>query len=162
MRLLRLLSCALPVALAVLLPTFSPNAAAKDLPSDICSLLSQQQLQKTLGVAFDAAQKSSAPPAYRGQSAGTNCHYNEQKNGRKEVILIVYVDHSPDEAKQTFEKLSFFYRPKSKPSGIGDSAYIDAQSAIHVLKGKVRYFINAGDVSEKQIEALATAVAGQI
>jgi hypothetical protein len=170
MRLRRFLVCDLPVALvlAILLVTFDANPAeAKDLPSDICSLLGAQQLQKTFGQPFGAASKSSAPPAYLGQAAGTNCGYSSERGAPIDITLIVYVDRSPAEAKQTFEKLSAFYPATSKPSGIGDSAYIDKEHAIHVLKGKVRYYIsvssNAADaVKEKQAKDLAVSVAGQI
>lgn len=162
---MRFLVCDLPVALALALFFFAfyPNpASAKDLPSDVCSLLTTQQLQKTLGQTFGAAQKTSAPPAYMGQAAGTNCRYSDQ-GGHHEVVLIVYADHSADEAKQTFEKLSAWYPTLSKPSGIGDSAYIDKTHAIHVLKGSVRFFINAGSgASDKQVQDLATAVAAQL
>ncbi len=169
MRLVRFLLCDLPIALplAFFLLAFNANAAsAKELPSDVCSLLGPQQLQKTLGQPFGAAQKTTAPPAYAGQQPGTNCHYTDQKGGREEVIFIVYVDRSPAEAKQTFDKLSAWYPATSKPSGIGDSAYIDSNHAIHVLKGSVRYFINvargASDAAlEKQEEDLATSVAAQ-
>lgn len=169
MRFMRFLVCDLPVsaALALLLFAFHPNAAsAKDLPSDVCSLLTTQQLQKTLGQAFGAPQKTSAPPAFRGQSAGTNCRYSDQ-GGRHEVVFIVYVDGSAAEAQQTFDKLSVWYPASSKPSGIGDSAYIDKSHAIHVLKGAVRYFISGGSsapdaVRDKQVQDLATAVAAQL
>lgn len=166
MRGVRFLFCDLPVALvlALFLFAFHPNpAAAKDLPADVCSLLTTQQLQKTLKQTFGAAVKTSAPPAYRGQSEGTNCRYSDS-SGRHEVVLIVYVDHSPDEAKQTFDKLSAWYPAASKPSGIGDSAYIDKSHAIHVLKGSVRYFINPGSSSssDQQVQDLANAVAAQL
>ena len=165
MRHVRFAACDLPVApaLALFLLVFSPNpAAAKDLPSDVCSLLTTQQLQKTLGQTFGAAQKTAAPPAYRGQSAGTNCRYSDS-GGRHEVVFIVYVDGSAAEAKETFNKLSMWYPTLSKPSGIGDSAYIDKSHAIHVLKGSVRYFINGGsNASDKQVQDLANAVAAQL
>ncbi|HXC33491.1 MAG TPA: hypothetical protein VNZ56_13510 [Verrucomicrobiae bacterium] len=169
MRRVRFLVCDLPVALALALFLFAffPNlAAAKDPPSDVCSLLTPQQLQKTLGQTFGAAQKTSAPPAYMGQSTGTNCRYSDS-SGRHEVVLIVYADRSPEEAKQTFEKLSAWYPAAAKPSGIGDSAYIDKSHAIHVLKGSVRYFINAGSsapdaVQDKQAQELAISVAAQL
>lgn len=154
---------ALPLAVTFFLLVFRPNpAAAKDLPSDICSLLTPQQLQKTLGQTFGAAQKTAALPAYMGQPEGTNCRYSDS-GGHHEVILIVYVDRSSDEAKQTFDKLSAWYPATSKPTGIGDSAYVDKSHAIHVLKGSVRYFINAGSgASDTQVQALASAVAAQL
>jgi len=170
MRLLRFPLCVLSIALSLaffLLALHANPAAAKDLPSDICSLLGPQQLQKTLGQPFGPAQKNTAPPAYPGQQPGTNCHYTGQKSSSQDVILIVYVDRSPAEAKQTFDKLSAWFPATTKPSGIGDSAYIDSGHAIHVLKGTVRYYItvssNASDPArEKQAQDLAIAVAAQI
>ena len=170
MRLLRFLVRDLPIALtlAFFLLAFHANpAAAKDLPSDICSLLAPQQLQKTLGQPFGAPHKASAPSPYPGLNSGTNCQFAGQKSGSQSVTLIVYVYHSPAEAKQTFEKLSMFYPAISKPSGIGDSAYIDKGHAIHVLQGSVRYFIDISSsdsdaARDKQVQDLATAVAAQI
>jgi hypothetical protein len=170
MRLPRFPLCDLPIALtlAFFLLAFHANAAgAKELPPDVCSLLAPEQLQKTLGQPYDAADKATAPPAYAGQQPGTNCHYNNQKSGRHAVVFIVYVDRSPAEAKETFDKLSAWYPAISKASGIGDSAYIDKNHAIHVLKGSVRYFINAASgasdtVLDKQVQDLAASVAAQI
>jgi hypothetical protein len=170
MRPLRSQVCDLPIGLtlAFFLLAFHPNAAAaKDLPSDVCSLLVPQQLQKTLGQPYGAPEKATAPPAYSGQQPGTTCRYSDQKSGRHAVVLIVYVDRSPTEAKETFDKLSAWYPATSKPSSIGDSAYIDKNHAIHVLKGSVRFFINvaSGDSDaavEKEAQDLATSVAAQI
>jgi hypothetical protein len=55
----------------------------------------------------------------------------------------------------------------SKPSGIGNSAYMDKNHAIHVRKGSVRYFISVssqdpGTAKEKQAQDLAASVAAQI
>jgi len=95
-------------------------------------------------------------------SEGAKCDY-EQKGGGQHVTFIFYVDRSPAEAKQNFDKLSMWFPPKSKPAGIGDSAYIDSNHAIHVLKGKVRYFISvASNPSDSQVIDLAKFVAAQI
>ena len=164
-----LLRCDLPVALALAFGAlaFHPApAVAKDLPSDLCSLLPPPQLQKTLGQPYRDAAKTAAPAPYANQPSGTNCRYTGQKSGSQEVIFIVYVDRSPEDAKQNFDKLSAWYPSISKPSGIGDSAYIDKSHAIHVLKGSVRYFISVSsggsDVPDKQVQDLATSVAAQI
>lgn len=170
MRPARFLLSGLPIALALafsLLAFHANVAAAKGLPADVCSLLGAQQLQKTLGEPFGFPVKDTAPPAYSGQAPGTNCLYADQKSGRHKVVFIVYADRSPAEAKQTFAKLSVFYPALSKPSGIGNSAYIDKNHAIHVLKGSVRFFINAASgasdaVVDKQVQDLAAAVAAQI
>ena len=151
----------------VLLGCGASNAGAKPLPSDVCTLLSSAQLQKTMGQPFGPATEAEAPAAYRGQSSGKNCTYVTQKDHHLVVTLIFYVDKSPSEAKETFEKLSMWFPPKSRPSGIGDSAYLDSNHAIHVLKGSDRYFISIGSraseaAREKQEQELATAVAAEI
>lgn len=144
------------------------TAVGANQPADACSWLTPAQLEKTLGQHFAAPERSVAPPAYRGQASGTNCDYRAQQGASGEVVLIGYVDGSASEAKATFEKLSAFFGPTAKPSGIGDEAYVDANHAIHVLKGKVRYYISIrpsdADTTalEKQLRDLALAVAAQI
>lgn len=166
----RALICNLPVVLglALFLSAFHPNALnAKDLPSDVCTLLTPEQLQKTVHLNFGPAKKTVAPPAFRGQAEGTQCVYSEQRGAPRVVMFIVYADSSPAEATKIFENLSAWYKPTSKPSGIGDAAYIDKDHAIHVLKGNVRFFISpeAGgtpDAREKQAQELASFVAAQL
>jgi hypothetical protein len=137
-------------------------------PADICSWLTPAQLEKTLGQQFAAPERSVAPPAYQGQAAGAHCEYAAQQGALAGVVLIGYVDGSAAEAKATFEKLSAFYGPVSKPSGIGDAAYVDQAHAIHVQKGKVRYYISIAPSDadtpalEKQLRDLALAVAAKI
>jgi hypothetical protein len=162
MRSLRSFRFWLALALAVLACPFTNRAArAAELPSDLCTLLSSAQLEKTLEP-FGPAEKSTAPAAYLGQPSGSHCEFSARKGTRK-VVFIVYVDKSAPEAKQTFEKLSAFYPAQSKPSGVGDSAYIDKDHAIHVLKGKVRYYISISPMAnEKQLKDLANSVAAQI
>lgn len=78
------------------------------------------------------------------------------------VDFFVYVTASPAEAKQWFDMGAFVTKPKSKPP-IGDSAYIDiADGAIHVLKGKVLYWITINPANEKQEKDLAASVAARI
>lgn len=125
-----------------------------------CSLLTPAQIQKVLGQAFGAPSETNAPPAYGNNPWGSNCRYSSQSGAHREVTFIIYVDASPAEAKQTFEKLRVWYMPKSKPA-IGGSAYVDAKGAIHVLKGKVRYYISLDPANEKQIEDLALAIAAR-
>jgi hypothetical protein len=126
-----------------------------------CSMLTPAQIQKVLGQPFGAPSETSAPPAYGQQPWGSNCQYASQKGAHTKVTFIVYVDASAAEAKQTFNKLSFWFAPKSKPA-IGDSAYIDAHGAIHVLKGKVRYYIAIDPSNEKQTKDLAASIAARI
>jgi hypothetical protein len=149
------------VATALLVFTGSPRMAYAAPSTSGCSLLTPAQIQKVLGQPFGAPSVTQAPPAYAKQAPGSNCRYSSQNGGHVVVTLIVYVNASPAEAKQTFEKLSMWYPAKSKPA-IGDSAYIDSGGAIHVLKGKVRYFISIDPANEKQLKDLAVSVAARI
>ena len=139
----------------------SVRTAHAATPAADCSLLSPAQIQQVLGQPFNAPSKTQALPAFAKQAPGSNCHYNSQK-GHASVDFIVYLDGSASEAKQTFDRLSMWYPAKSKPSGLGDSAYIDSGNSIHVLKGKVRYFINLSPQNEKQLKDLAASVATHI
>jgi len=158
--------CGVRAALIIIGAVFAltgGSAWAKDPPSDLCSLLTPEQLQKTLGQAFDAAEKGTWPAPYAGQPSGTKCEYSSKKQHSR-VTFIAYVDSSPAQAKQNFDKLSVWFPAKSKPA-IGDSAYIDTKGAIHVLKGRVRYYIeisSSGGSSEKAVNDLATLVATEI
>ncbi|HKV47064.1 MAG TPA: hypothetical protein VJN69_03150, partial [Candidatus Acidoferrales bacterium] len=68
-----------------------------------------------------------------------------------------------------FNSLTGMFPAKSKPTGIGDQAYLDNDHALHVLKGNYRFFISISESSsvsdatkEKQEEDLATAVVAQL
>lgn len=125
-------------------------ALAKDPPSDLCSLLTPAQLERTLNQPFGPADKSTAPAPFRGMASGTHCEYPAQKGAAVKVVLIAYVDPSEAQAKQTFDKLATWYSPESKPT-VGDSAYMDSKGAIHVLKGKVRYYIAIEPVGTSKV-----------
>lgn len=154
-------------AVAVILAAFcvfavsSLRVAYAAPPTDGCSLLTAAQIQKVLGQPFSAPNQSKALPAYGRQPWGSHCEYASQKGSDTRIVFIVYEDASAPVAKQTFDKLSMWYPPKSKPT-IGDSAYIDTKNAIHVLKGKVRYYISIDPENEKQLKDLAASVAAQI
>lgn len=132
---------------------------------DPCSYLTPDQLAKEfVGVTFAQPKRTTATPAFSGQAPGTQCDYAGTQS--YDVQLILYVDGSPAEAKTTFERLSAFYPSISKPSGIGDQAYIDKSHAIHVLKGKVRFYIaishGADAKREEQDRALASSIAAKL
>lgn len=130
-------------------------------PADNCALLTPAQIQKVLGQPFGAPGESKWPPAYGKQPWGTQCQYDSQKGPNTKLTFIVYFEQTAAEAKQTFDKLSMWFPPKSKPA-IGDSAYIDGSHAIHVLKGKVRYYISIDPANERQAKDLAASVAARI
>ena len=83
------------------------------------------------------------------------------EKGRDQIVFIIYEDPSAAVAKETFNKLSMFFRPNTSVAGVGDSD-IDSKHAIHVLAGTVRYFINISTENEKQVKDLATWVGGQM
>ncbi|MHB8524738.1 MAG: hypothetical protein ACYDD2_01075 [Candidatus Acidiferrales bacterium] len=126
-----------------------------------CSLLTPAQIQKVLGQPFGAPEESNWPPAYGKQPWGTQCQYASQKGPSTKVTFIVYFEQTAAAAKQTFDKLTMWFPAKSKPA-IGDSAYIDRSHAIHVLKGKVRYYVSIDPANEKQAKDLARSIAGRI
>jgi hypothetical protein len=126
-----------------------------------CSMLTPAQIQKVLGQPFGAPTVGAWPPAYGQAPWGSQCRYSSQKGPHLDVNFIVYVEASPAVAKQTFDKLTMWFPPKSKPA-IGDSAYIDSQGAIHVLKGKVRFYISLDPQNDKQMKDLAASIAGRI
>lgn len=126
-----------------------------------CSMLTPAQIQKVLGQPFSQPTVGTWPPAYGQAPWGSQCRYSSQKGPRLTVTFIVYVEASPAVAKQTFEKLMMWFPPKSKPA-IGDSAYVDSGGNIHVLKGKVRFFISIEPKNEKQMKDLAASIAGRI
>lgn len=136
-------------------------AWAKDPPSDLCSLVTPEQLQKILGDAFNEPKRGTWPAPFAGQPSGTQCVYMPKRVAAHAVTFIAYADASAAQAKENFEKLSAFYPAKSKPS-VGDSAYIDTHHAIHVLKGRVRYFIDASSSHEQQATDLAKVVAAEL
>jgi hypothetical protein len=131
---------------------------------DPCSWLTSADFTKALGQTVAASGQSAAPPAYHGQNPGKKCEYG---TGRPSVELIVYVDNSPTEAKTTFERLTMFYPATSHPSGLGDEAYIDKTHAIHVLKGRTRFYIQVSSSGPKaqvdqQAQDLAKAVLAKL
>ncbi len=134
-------------------------AAAAEPPSDLCSLLPASTLTKTLGSTYGAPKVSVAPRPYRNTNSGTDCTY---ESGHKSLLFRVYVDPSPEASADLFARLkSFFGRGSTDVTGVGDEGYLDKQHAIHIRKGKVRYYIS-GDGTEKQIKDLAVSVAGQL
>jgi hypothetical protein len=118
-------------------------------------------LQKTLGQSFKEPTESKWPPAFGQQPWGANCRYSSKPAGTS-VDFIVYVDASPQVAKQTFETLTTWFPPASTTAGIGDSGYIDKNGAIHVLKGKARYFISMHPANQAHLKAIAAAVATRL
>jgi len=121
-----------------------------------------------LGQPFGPPAKTTAPAAFRDSPTGTDCAYQTENGIPRNLLFRIYVETSPEVAKVTFNKLSKFYEPNRTVAGNWDSAYLDASHAIHVQKGKVRYYLNLDPIgtdtakAEKQLKDLATWVAGQL
>ncbi len=140
------------------------SARAVEPPSDLCSLLPAAEVSKTLGRTYDSPQKSVAPRPFANTAEGTDCNYSAK--GSK-LWFRAYVDPSPAAAADLFAKLGRFYSPQTPVAGVGDEAYFDPQHAIHVRKGKVRFYLNLKPVDsaptvEKQLKDLAGRVSGRL
>ena len=164
-------SSRLPIALAWLATGLFLAAAslnAKTFPPDTCSLLTPGQLERVLGQPFELSDRSLAPASHPGQPPGRECDYTAQKGATRKVVFIAFVDASAAQARETYDKLTSWLATKSRLSGLWDEAYLDDNHAIHVLKGKVRYYISIvpfGAVTsekEKQLRDLAAIIAAQV
>ncbi len=139
-------------------------AGATEPPSDLCTLLPAADVSKTLGRAYDSPKKSVAPRPFANTSTGTDCNYPAK--GSK-LWFRAYADPSPSAAADLFAKLSKFYGPQTPVTGLGDEAYFDGQHALHVRKGKVRFYLNLAPMDftpaiEKQLRDLGSRVARQL
>jgi len=151
------------IAAAFLLANWTvPSASAAEPPADLCSLLPTAQVSKALGKTYNSPTKSVAPRPYPNTAQGTDCNYSA--NGGSDLLFRAYVDPSPSAAKELFAKLKMFYSPPTPVSDLGDEAYFDPQHAIHVRKGKVRYYLALTNdpAVEKPLKDLANQVAGQL
>ena|SRR5579863_5235413 len=145
---------------AFLMVTFvAPLARGGDLPSDLCSLLPTAVVNKTLRETFNGPEKKVAPRPFRNTNEGTDCVY---KSGADVVLFRIYIDPSPESAKDLFAKLKqYFGAGSTDMSGMGDEAYVDQNKGLHVRKGKVRFFID-GVRNEQQRKALGDRVVAQL
>ena len=139
-----------------------PLVRAADPPADLCSLLPEAQVSKALGQTFNAPAKSVAPRPYRNTAEGTDCTYSTKRGDH--VLFRAYVDPSPSAAKELFSKLKILYSPPVPVPDLGDEAYFDPRHAIHVRKGKVRFFLSFNDepTGEKPLKDLASQVAARL
>ncbi len=140
-----------------------PAAYAADVPADPCSLLSASAVSKTLGQSYSAPEKTVAPRPFANTNQGTDCHYTFQGH---QLLFRIYADPSPADATALFARLKQFYGAGSTSvAGIGDEAYMDKDQAIHVRKGKVRFYVQQSEASptrQQNVTNLATQVAAQL
>ena len=145
--------------IAVLLLVACSGELASAAEPDLCSLIPPTVLSKTLGKTYGAPKKTVAPRPFANTNEGTDCTY---ESGGSSFLFRIYVDPSPSASTDLFARLKgFFGRGSKDVSGMGDEAYLDKGGALHVRKGKVRYFLGGGG-TPKQLNDLAIAVAAQL
>jgi hypothetical protein len=153
------------IAATLVLTTCAVHSVrATEAPDDLCSLLPTAEVTRVLGRAYGSPQKSVAPRPYANTAEGTDCNYLAK--GSK-LWFRVYVDPSPSAAADLFARLGKFYSPQTPAPGLGDEAYFDPAHALHVRKGKVRFYINLEPMNfspaiEKQLKDLASQVTGRL
>lgn len=140
------------------------SAKAAEPPSDLCSLLPPAEVSKALGADYGSPEKGVAPRPYANTAEGTDCNYHAK--GSK-FWFRAYVDPSPSAAAELFAKLGKYFSPQTPVAGLGDESYFDPQHALHVRKGKVRFYLNLDPVNspptvEKQLKDLASRVVGRL
>jgi len=157
------------IAATFVVTTCAPHPArATDPPADLCSLLPAAELSKALGQTYDSPEKSVAPRPFPNTAEGTDCRYKRSKDAReRKLVFRAYVDPSPSAAADLFARLGKFYSPQTPVPSLGDEAYFDPAHALHVRKGKVRFYINLEPLNfspaiEKQLKDLASQVTGRL
>ena len=159
------LALALLAALPFLAAASHPTRRS---PPDVCSLLTPTQLERVLGQPFQLSGRSLAPASSPGEPAGQECDYTTQRGVTRKVVFIAFIHPSSAQARETYDELSRWLTPKVKIAGLGDGAYVDDNHAIHVVKGKVRYYISIVPLdvitseNGKQLRDLAALIAAQV
>jgi len=151
----------LTLVLLALVCVMARTTSAKEPPADLCSLLPAPQVSTITGQPYDAPQKTVAPRPYANTVEGADCSYKKSKGSGGDILFRAYADPSPSDAAALFAKLGLFYSPQTPVAGLGDKAYFDPNHGLHVLKGRVRFFIDMGAFDEKQAKALASYVVSQ-
>jgi len=148
-------------AVLLLIVCGAPMARATADTSDGCQMLTPEQAQKILGRPFEAPTKAPLIPPF-GDKWGTHCTYRSQNGGNVVIDFFIYVTASPAQAKQWFDMGLAAGKPKAKLQ-IGDDAYVDSHgNEVHVLKGKVLYWIIVSGVHDAKTVDLAASVAARI
>src|SRR5579863_2550823 len=136
-------------------------ASATADATDECQSLTPEQAQKILGRPFEAPTKAPLIPPF-GDKWGTHCTYRSQNGGNVVIDFFIYVTASPAQAKQWFEMGMEAGKPKPQLQ-IGDAAYLDSHgNEVHVLKGKVLYWIIVSGIHDPKTIDLAASVAARI
>jgi hypothetical protein len=115
-----------------------------------------------MGQNYEAPVKTVAPRAFRNSVEGTDCNYNARGT---HFYFRVYVDPSASDAAALFDKLGMFFSPQRPVEGVGDKAYFDKDGGLHVLKGRVRFFLEAEGSTinrDNHLTALGTQICSRL
>jgi hypothetical protein len=156
------------IALACMMALSCRIAHGKAPPADPCSVLSTTELNAVLGQQFAAPAKTPMPAAVAKGVTGSQCRYAALGGAPRTVTLIIYFDPSDADAQTNLAQLSKSFHPMKTLPGSADTAYLDANYAVHARQGRARYYINIGPVGtytpevEKHLTDLTAYVAAQV
>ncbi len=130
------------LALTVSLFPVIALARVKEPAPDFCSLLPISHLEKVYEQPFGPVEKTTPPPATSNVTSATECDYNSQRKGQRKIVFIVFEDTSAAAAKENFHRFMTMFGTTGLLDNVGDLAYTDSNQAIHVLRGRLRYYIS--------------------
>jgi len=157
-------STAFTILMGVFLFSSPRTARLKEPPTDFCALLPVNHLEKVFEQPFGPVDKSTPPPSTSNVLSATECDYNSQKRGQRKIVFIVFEDTSATAAKENFNRFMTMFGTTGLVDGVGELAYTDSNQAIHVLLGKIRYYIsispsgNNNQKAQQQLKGLANWV----
>jgi hypothetical protein len=156
----RLIDSSAVVALPVFALILSAAPLMRTQPGvDVCSWLTPATLLGTLGHHFDPPEKQTLPAVHPGLPQGTKCHWPSSNDSLFSVEMVGYVDPSAAAARATFQEMAGYMAAAGKLdgntagsniSGIGEAAYIDEDSTLHVLKVRVRFTVDVQGFPNRQ------------
>lgn len=156
----------LSIVSAILVGIFIvPAARAAEPPSDLCTLLSPEDVSKALGHPYGAPDKSTAPRPFANTVEGADCRYPAKDGHGKTLWFRAYADASPSQATDLFARLSQFYGTPTQVQGLGDQAYFDKDHALHARKGRVRFYLDdraSNPTGEQPLKDLGMLVASRL
>jgi hypothetical protein len=155
-------SCILVAASFIALSAAS-RAQTAATTAEACSLLSPANVAKAVGHSYDAPLLMGDPRTFDNPKGDTDCNYIPRSVGEP-LMLRVFVDQSPEQSTELFDKLKAFHGQVTTISGIGDEAYLDSRHAMRVRKGNVRYYLELSEdaKADKPVMELAAEVAARL
>jgi hypothetical protein len=147
------------LSIPILAGVVAASVASRTQPgADPCHWLTPGTLLSTIGHHFDTAVGSPAVAAYPGDPTGMDCVFGSES--AFSVHLIGYVHPAAAQASESFEKIAGLLaqanaiRPQrhmyTKVPGVGNDAYLDQDTGLHVLTGRVRFMVDVHGIPNKQ------------